>query len=471
MTVATGLQATVDVAHESGWRRVGPRTDGADLRVELGRPLRLALFLGQARTSAAMGRAAALAACAEVVHTALASSSGSLVERAAALRDARPDAVLAVAGPADREAMGELSEALRLGCGSFERPPVLLGATDQRTLAHMAARVGPIPAEALPSGDGEPAREAIVARIRGLRREAGDVVLRDESIEAVARALARQAERETLLVDVSGASTSLAHAAPDGRLIAVHAHLGVGARADRIVAHGGLERVRRWIPWPIDGPALLERVFNRARWPDALPASALALVLEMALAREAIAQALRDAERAGIAVATLRAASTVVATGELARLPRAAQTVLVLADALGTERVQLLSRDGDDALIAAGALAARGGGEVRVALEPMALLAAHWPKRSGTATVSDATGEMTERVARGAFFLMPTSGAVQLAVAGSGERATAESLALGVVIDARGRPLELPPRDAERLPAIARWHTALAALPLEGGPP
>ena len=38
-----------------------------------------------------------------------------------------------------------------------------------------------------------------------------------------------------------------------------------------------------------------------------------------------------------------------------------------------------------------------------------------------------------------------------------------------VIVDARGRPLELPPRDAERLPAIARWYSALAALPIEGG--
>jgi hypothetical protein len=44
---------------------------------------------------------------------------------------------------------------------------------------------------------------------------------------------------------------------------------------------------------------------------------------------------------------------------------------------------------------------------------------------------------------------------------------SAEHLGLGVVIDARGRPLALPPRDAERIPTLARWNRALEVLPLE----
>jgi hypothetical protein len=35
-----------------------------------------------------------------------------------------------------------------------------------------------------------------------------------------------------------------------------------------------------------------------------------------------------------------------------------------------------------------------------------------------------------------------------------------------MLVDARGRPLALPPRDAERLPTLVRWHAAVAALPV-----
>lgn len=470
MTVATatGLRATVDVVHEASFRRIGPRADGAELRVGLGRPLRLALLVGHEPANVAAAHAAALGACAEVVLTLGTGSRGSLVDRAAALRDARPDAVLIVSDARDPGGMVELVEALRFGCAS--EPPALLAATDDNTRQRITASAGPMPVEAMPVPAAREAREAIVARIRGMRRTDGDVVLRDEAIEGAARSFAAETSRSTLVIDVSGACTSLALATPGGALTAVHSRLGVGAGADRIVARAGLDRVRRWIPRPIDGPALLERVFNRARWPDAVPSSVLTLSLEMSLAREAVAQLLRDAERAGIAVASLRNAQSVVATGDLARFPRAAQTVLVVVDALGPEGTQLISREHPDALVAAGAIASRATTDVSAAALALALVVTLWPKRSASVTVTDGTGETVERVARGAFFLMPTTGRVQLGVTGSSDRASADALALGVVVDARGRPLELPPRDSERLPTIARWYSALAALPMEGGP-
>jgi len=36
---------------------------------------------------------------------------------------------------------------------------------------------------------------------------------------------------------------------------------------------------------------------------------------------------------------------------------------------------------------------------------------------------------------------------------------------VGVVFDARGRPLTLPENDAERIAALRRWHRALDVYP------
>jgi len=58
---------------------------------------------------------------------------------------------------------------------------------------------------------------------------------------------------------------------------------------------------------------------------------------------------------------------------------------------------------------------------------------------------------------------VPTTGRV--VVDSGAARVSERPLSLGVVVDARGRPLALPPRDAERLPTLARWHGALGALP------
>ena len=119
-------------------------------------------------------------------------------------------------------------------------------------------------------------------------------------------------------------------------------------------------------------------------------------------------------------------------------------------------------------LVAAGAIASRGPADVAGRTELIAIATSLWPRRPTTITVTDGTGTIEQRVTRGAFVLMPTRGRVDVRIAGSSGRASEESLALGVIIDARGRPLELPQRDAERLPALARWHSALTALSSEG---
>ena len=466
---ATGLGATVDVAHEASSIRVGPRSDAADLRVTMGEPLRLAILVGREPANVAAALATSLAANAELVLTLSTTGSGTVIDRASAIREARPNAVLAIADKGDVDGMIELVEALRLACAGGPHTPHLFVSAEDKARVRIGASAGAVPVEAIPAPTTRPAREAVVARLRALRRGGGDIVLRDEAIEAAARSLVLATGRATLVLDVSGESTSLALVRPDGSLIAAHSRLGSGPGADRIVARSGLDRVRRWIPRPIDAPALLERVFNRARWPNAVAPSVLTLALEMALAREALAHLLRDAARAGLDRAALANTRWIVATGDLARFPRAAQTALVVIDALLPEGTTLISRERPDALVVAGAIATRSTADVSGMTEDLALVTSLWPKRAITLSVTDESGTIEEKVARGAFFLMPTTGSVRLAFSGSAAREAAAPLVLGVIVDARGRPLDLPPRDAERVPTLARWYSALACLPIEEG--
>jgi len=467
LTSAPGLAPTVDVVHETSVGRVGPGADLPDLRVGLGEPLRVALLVGRAQPDLAAARAIALAACVDPVLTLRGDARVTLVERATALREARPDAVLFIGSAQDADRMTDLAEALRLGCASRRPAPLVLVAADERMRSRLDPALAGLTLETVPEAGSTQARDAIVSRLRGMRRSHGELVLRDEAIESAARALAAATGRSTLVVDASGQTSSLALATAGAPTIGLHAHVGLGVSADRVVARAGIERVRRWMPRAIDGPALLDRIFNRARWPDAVAANPTTLALELALARESLAHVLAEAERAGVATAPLRAAQHIVCTGDLARFPRAQQTVLAAVDALAPESMHVVLRERPDALVAAGAIASRGGSEVLSAVEPLAMIAAMWPRRSASVTVIDASGTIEERVARGAFFLVPTRGAVELRIAPSAERPSASGLALGVVIDARGRPLALPPRDAERIPALARWYTALDVLPSE----
>ena len=470
MTTSTELVASVEIAHEARTERIPPgAADGPVLRVIPGDVVRVAALLGRDPKLAPAMAFGALAGGASLVALIGTHDGRNFIERAELLRDAHPDLIVALAPErGDSDGMVELAEALRFGCAQQHPLPYILVSADERVRVRIAACCPANTIEALPDARTAAGREALVARFRAFRRRAqGDAVLRDEALEAAARAMSASANADVVLLDVTGGATSVIHARPDGTVLGIHERLGAGAAADRVVARAGLDRVRRWIPRAVEAPALLERVFNRARWPDAIPASVLALSLEMALAREAIAHVLADAERAGVSLDAAWAAPLLVLTGRLAQLPRAAQSLLVAIDVFGATGPTLVSRSPGDALVAAGALAARGRIATMPAPDPLAIVAEMWPRRSATVRVTDANGVIEERVARGSFLLVPTKGAVEIVMPGTTVRPSAQDLELGVVIDARGRPLTLPPRDAERIPTLARWYAALDVLPAE----
>ena len=175
-----------------------------------------------------------------------------------------------------------------------------------------------------------------------------------------------------------------------------------------------------------------------------MPASEVALAIEMALAREAIGLALREASDAGLSIAAMRAAPNVLVTGRAAAFPRAAQTLVVALDGLQPTGIVNLWREPDDGRA-----------------ERVALVAPVTTRRSATLRLAHAAGREEQRVARGTIVVAPLRGIVEIsgAVRGFGDAG-----ALGIVIDVRGRPIALPHRDAERLPALGRWNAALGVF-------
>src|SRR2546423_341472 len=146
----------------------------------------------------------------------------------------------------------------------------------------------------------------------------------------------------------------------------------VDTGVDHVVARASLDNVRRWLPWPIDAPALLERVFNRARLPDVPATTEAAVLLEMALAREAIAHALRNAAEAGFDVAAMRSAPSILITGRVASFPKAGQSLLVLVDGLEPSAVSTVFREPDagraERIGMVGSVTARGSAKIRILL-------------------------------------------------------------------------------------------------------
>ena len=426
MTVSTGTEVPVE-----------------QTRVALGRPLRVALVHGREEASRLAVVHLAVASGAEIVARVRATDPRSFVEAAQALRDAKPDVVVIHGGAKDEGALAELLEALRLGCGAQRPMPRIFGLVDTGVAHALRMRASPFEFErfAAPS--------EMVESLRGLRRAGdGDVVLRDALIEDGARSLATTNATKALAVDVTERSTSLVLAHPDGRIEAAHlVPLGLGMGADHVVARASLDNVRRWLPWPIDAPALLERVFNRARLPDVPATTEAAVLLEMALAREAIAHALRNAAEAGFDVAAMRSAPSILITGRVASFPKAGQSLLVLVDGLEPSAVSTVFREPDEGRA-----------------ERIGMVVSVTTRGSAKIRIVRASGRSVARVVPGSFGFAATGADVEVAVNGKGVRGHGRSGNLGVLIDARGRPLVLPERDAERIPAVTRWHEALHAI-------
>ena len=426
MTVSTGIDAPVE-----------------ETRVALGRTLRVALVHGREEASRRAAAHLALASGAEIVARLRATDPRSFVEAAQALRDARPDVVVIQGGPKDEAALAELLEALRLGCGSQRPMPRVFGLVDARVAPALRLRASPFEFEHFA------AASEVIEALRQLRRAGNDdAVLRDALIEDGARALATTTGTPALAVDVTERSTSLVLASPDGRIEAAHlVPLGLGMGADHVVVRASLDNVRRWLPWPIDAPALLERVFNRTRRSESASTTEAAILLEMALAREAIAHALRDASEAGLDVAAMRSAPSMLITGQVASLPKAGQSLLVLVDGLEPGAVSTVFREPDEGRA-----------------ERIGMVASVVQRRSAKIRIVRASGQSVAKVDPGSFGLVAIGADVDVALSGAGVRGHGRSGELGVLIDARGRPLSLPERDTERIPAVKRWHAALHAI-------
>jgi len=430
MTVSTGTEAPVE-----------------ETRVALGRSLRVALLHGREEASRRVVAQLALASGAEIVARVRATDRRSFVEAAQALRDARPDVVVIQGGAKDEAALAELLEALRLGCGTQRPMPRVFALVDTSVAPALRLRADPFEFEHFATAP------EIVSALRGLRRGGNeDVVLRDALIEDAARALATTNGTAALAVDVTERSTSLVLARRDGRLEAAHlVPLGLGMGADHVVVRASLDHVRRWLPWPIDSTALLERVFNRPRGAEGLPADEPAVLLEMALAREAIAHALRDVADAGLDVAAMRSAPAILITGRVASLLKSGQSLLVLVDGLEPSAVSTVFREPDEGRA-----------------ERIGMVVSVVTRRSAKIRITRASGRSMAQVAPGSFGLVAIGADVDIAINGPGVRGHGRSGELGVLIDARGRPLSLPERDGERIPAVARWHTALHAIAADG---
>jgi hypothetical protein len=330
----------------------------------------------------------------------------------------------------------------------------------------------------------------------------GTLVPTAEAERLIARYLYSFYGRETLIADVGATSTSLFLASAGQDRAVVLGDVGIAYGLGNLLAERGADNVLRWLPFDMSAQDLTDWALNKVIRPFSLPQSTRDLAVEHALAREALAAALAHLQEQQAGRAT-RYDLLIGAGGLLAHAPRPGQAALLLLDALqptadslgsvelALDATMLLPAIGNlarhqpaaaayifdhDCLVWLGTAIVVLGGPAELApsaTQPIAVTVTVERQQGGSETVQVPYGSIQ------VIPLQPDQRASLTVKPGAGFRVGSNEPGktlktqpgqevkgglVGLIIDARGRPLRLPV-GPERSAAIRRWWSALDASP------
>jgi hypothetical protein len=286
-------------------------------------------------------------------------------------------------------------------------------------------------------------------------------------------------------VDIGSASVTMASVINGRSQLVVQSDLGIGQHVSHLLDQIPLQRVARWLPQNITAGALRDLVANKAMFPQTVPMTAEELHLELALARELIRATLPVAfpSRFGeTGMGLMPPAEMILASGAvLTNAPRPGQAALVLLDGLQPVGICSLALDTQGMAASLGAIArVQPMAAVQVVEAGIFRELGSVVVLSGHANVGEVVlqlkmvyqngSELEVEVEYGSLEVLPLpvgqSAELQLrplkrfdvgAGPGRSWRRRVYGGAVGLIIDARGRPLRIPSDPAERTSKIQQW--------------
>jgi hypothetical protein len=436
-------------------------------------------------------------------------------ERVRAIRDAAPD-VVCIAGGVEGGAVTpvlELVEATALACSlmdTSERPRLLymgnsrlrqrvVDIVEGRAELRVADNVRPTLTEENVLG-AQAELDALYVQDKMGRLPGIDTVSDwgPVPLTPTARAFGRLVQylwylgdrsRGVLGVDVGAASTTMAAVFAGRLFLTVRGDLGVTFGGEQLLQKQGAETITRWLPEPMSGDEARGLFINKEMRPVSIPQEPRELWLEQALAREAIRTTLKIA-RPGWETGAARLDSrflplcdTIVISGEvLACAPRPGQAALIVLDALEPIGVSTLVLDAHGLAPALGSVAAikplaavealDSGGFVNLAtvVTPVGH-ARHGDTILKVGVTYDDGSTFGVEVHYGDLEVLPLLPGQQavlelrplrhfdvgLGGPGKAGKQRVSGGLVGLIIDARGRPLRLPRDPKQRQLQMRQW--------------
>jgi uncharacterized protein (TIGR01319 family) len=282
-------------------------------------------------------------------------------------------------------------------------------------------------------------------------------------------------------VDLGSNSVTLVTATADSVNLTVRTDLGMGRPVVNLLDKVEPAAIAHWLSYEIGQEVIRDFIVNKSVHPQTIPMTEAELRLEHAIARQVIRQvateAAADLDRVGQNGAS--PFRLLLARGAtLANAPRPGQALLILLDALQPVGIFSVALDRYGLLPALGTLARREPLAVVQALEAGTLLDLGWvvvptgPGQPGqeVLNVTVNPGALKVDVGYGEIAVVPLGTAQPVEVSlqparrfdigfgpGQGKTVTLRQGAVGLVVDARGRPLSLPQDETARRNQIRQW--------------
>ena len=337
------------------------------------------------------------------------------------------------------------------------------------------------------------------------------------AVGEIIQTVSSQQNIQVVGVDIGGATTDVFSVFKnrDAEAIfnrTVSANLGMSYSVSNVLAEAGIDNVLRWVPFDIEVGDLRNRVKNKMIRPTTIPQTLQELVLEQAIAREAlrlafeqhkqlavelrgvqqqrtISEAFDQAESGQTLVNMLSLDMLVGSGGVLSHAPRRQQSMLMMIDAFQPEGITHLAVDSIFMMPQLGVLAQVNAEAATQVFERDCLI------HLGTCVTPIGIGKagdtclsieinytdkpiITEDIPFGDLRLYPLEIGEKASLklqpsrrfdlgAGHGTPIETEAMGgvVGLVIDTRGRPLEIPSDSKQRVAQLTKWQDALGIYP------
>ena len=290
-------------------------------------------------------------------------------------------------------------------------------------------------------------------------------------------------------VDVGASATVLAAGFSGDLHLGVYTDLCLGQNVIGILENSHVDGIARWLPVDIPASEIQDYIYNKSLHPYTLPASQEVLALEQALARQAMQIGVKrlldglpsHVRSSGHGLMPLF--EPIVATGSiLTNAPSRGQALLTLLDGLQPTGVTTMVLDQNNIMPALGAAAGINS------ILPVQVLESSTFMNLGTVispsgnapygalalrvrVKQEGSTETTLEIKHGTLEVIPLPlgkaanlhlqplNRFDVGMGGPGRGGSVRVVggALGVIIDARGRPLRLPKEDARRRDLLKKW--------------